>query len=262
MTVEFSVVVRVVNPEDTTQRPVDLQGLRAHVCSPRACSSLPRFQTHLERTKTGIVPRPRSPLLSLTANMSNTPTLSDAQKDSFAANGFLILRNILTPQDQEALIAWTEEVKAWPDTPGRYTFVLDLSELTACLAGTWMPYLEIDAMGRKVVSRVENYANYHDGFSRLLREDVVTGILEQLSGEKMWLMKEKINVSDKSEVMVAADRAPFYILAVQAGIRRWIRRPYRCRGVYCCEGKAGARQSLICLPSPQADSRSSSILLS
>lgn len=52
-----------------------------------------------------------------------------------------------------------------------------------------MPYLEIDAKGRKVVSRVENFVNYHDGFSSLLRGGMIVGILEQLAGEKMHLFK-------------------------------------------------------------------------
>ncbi|KAL8291663.1 hypothetical protein RQP46_001921 [Phenoliferia psychrophenolica] len=108
--------------------------------------------------------------------MAGVPSLSDEQKEFFATNGFLILRHILSPEEQAALIAWTAEVKAWPDTPGK-----------------WMPYLEIDSRGAKVTSRVENYANYHPGFGGLLRGDTVTGILAQLSGEKMWLMKEKIN---------------------------------------------------------------------
>ena len=67
--------------------------------------------------------------------------------------------------------------------------------LTLCTTGKWMPYLEIDSRGMKVVSRVENYANYHKGFGDLLRGEIVTGILSQLSGETMHLMKEKINVS-------------------------------------------------------------------
>lgn len=59
---------------------------------------------------------------------------------------------------------------------------------------TWMPYLEVDSRGEKVVSRVENYVNYHEGFGTLLRGKMITGILEQLNGDKMWLFKEKINV--------------------------------------------------------------------
>lgn len=55
-----------------------------------------------------------------------------------------------------------------------------------------MPYLEIDSKGQKVVSRVENYVNYHAGFETLLRGPTVIDILEQLSGEKMHLFKVSI----------------------------------------------------------------------
>lgn len=56
-----------------------------------------------------------------------------------------------------------------------------------------MPYLEVDSRGQKVVSRVENYVNYHKGFETLLRGNTVIGILEQISGEKMHLFKVCIN---------------------------------------------------------------------
>lgn len=52
-----------------------------------------------------------------------------------------------------------------------------------------MPYLEIDSDGHKVVSRVENYANYHAGFGALLRGETIGGILSQLQGEEVCLFK-------------------------------------------------------------------------
>ena len=50
--------------------------------------------------------------------MSTVPRLSEAQKAYFAKNGYLILRDTLSSEEQAALIAWTQEVKTWPDTPG------------------------------------------------------------------------------------------------------------------------------------------------
>lgn len=89
-----------------------------------------------------------------------------------------------------------------------------------------MPYLEIDSLGRKVVSRVENYANYHPGFGGLLRGETVKGILAQLSGEKMWLMKEKINVSGEmargSQACGHRELTTVFFFAVQARSCGWI----------------------------------------
>jgi hypothetical protein len=52
---------------------------------------------------------------------------------------------------------------------------------------------EVNAAGKRVLCRTENYANYHDGFNSLLRGQKLLGILQQLTGEEMLLFKEKIN---------------------------------------------------------------------
>jgi 2-aminoethylphosphonate dioxygenase len=51
----------------------------------------------------------------------------------------------------------------------------------------------VNAQGKTVLCRTENYANHHDGFNRLLRGEKLLSILKQLSGEDMLLFKEKIN---------------------------------------------------------------------
>lgn len=129
--------------------------------------------------------------------------ITDSQKASFKEDGYLILRNILSEEAQLELIRMTQEVKDWPDTPGTYIFSVFLkSFLISCcflIIGKWMPYLEIDSKGQKVVSRVENYVNYHAGFETLLRGPTVINILEQLSGEKMHLFK----VGTKESILFA-----------------------------------------------------------
>jgi hypothetical protein len=52
---------------------------------------------------------------------------------------------------------------------------------------------EVNAQGKRVIFRTENYANYHPGFNSLLRNCKLLDMLDQLAGEEMFLFKEKIN---------------------------------------------------------------------
>jgi ectoine hydroxylase-related dioxygenase (phytanoyl-CoA dioxygenase family) len=54
-------------------------------------------------------------------------------------------------------------------------------------------FQEVNAEGKHVFCRTENYANYHRGFNQLLRGPKLLNILHQLAGEKMLLFKEKIS---------------------------------------------------------------------
>jgi hypothetical protein len=56
-----------------------------------------------------------------------------------------------------------------------------------------MHYEEIDAKGQRILTRTENFVNHHQGFEQVLKSPALVGLLEQLTGEKMILFKEKIN---------------------------------------------------------------------
>uniref|UniRef100_A0A0W0EU37 Putative PhyH-domain-containing protein n=1 Tax=Moniliophthora roreri TaxID=221103 RepID=A0A0W0EU37_MONRR len=101
--------------------------------------------------------------------------ISAEQKASFERDGFLILPAI-SEGISNNIVNWTHEIKNLPHH-----------------SNAWMHYEEIDAKGQRTLCRTENFANYHDGFNKLFRGDEILGILEQLSGEKMVLFKEKIN---------------------------------------------------------------------
>lgn len=103
------------------------------------------------------------------------PAITEDQLTFFKVNGYLIIRSPLSAAQQTDIITWSQELHDRPNE-----------------AGTVMPYLEISSAGLPIVSRVENYANYHGGFNQLLRGDVLS-VLAALSGEEMILMKEKIN---------------------------------------------------------------------
>ena len=98
-------------------------------------------------------------------------------RDSFDENGYLIIRDLLSPEETKDLQQWAQEVHDWPNDE----------------SSPWMPYAEINASGSKVLCRTENYAASHNGLGQLLRGERLLGVLRELSGEDMVLFKEKIN---------------------------------------------------------------------
>ncbi|KAJ5775003.1 uncharacterized protein N7511_000014 [Penicillium nucicola] len=103
--------------------------------------------------------------------------LSAEQVSSFQERGYLLVRQFFTPSESELLQQWAQEVHDLPCTPDT----------------PWMPYEEVNAEGKRVLCRTENFANSHPGFDSFLRGQRATSILQQLAGEEMLLFKEKIN---------------------------------------------------------------------
>lgn len=103
--------------------------------------------------------------------------LSEADKAFFEDNGYLVVPNLLSAQEAVDVQTWVNEVHDWPT-----------DELSP-----WMPYAEINAQGRHVLSRTENFAASHRELDGLLRGEKLLEILRELSGEDMVLFKEKIN---------------------------------------------------------------------
>jgi len=104
--------------------------------------------------------------------------ISVEQRNFFDKNGYLILRDVLNESQVTELQRWAQQVHDLPRT----------------LETPWMPYEEINADGKRVLCRTENYANYHSNFNSLLRGSKMLTILEALAGEKMLLFKEKSEV--------------------------------------------------------------------
>ncbi|KAM0453313.1 hypothetical protein ACHAO4_004905 [Trichoderma viride] len=103
--------------------------------------------------------------------------LSLEQVAFFKANGYLIVRDMLSDTETKELQRWAQEVHDWtPNADSQF-----------------MPYEEINSRGETVLCRTENYAGFHKGFNGLLRGKKLLGVLEELSGEPMNLFKEKIN---------------------------------------------------------------------
>jgi 2-aminoethylphosphonate dioxygenase len=117
--------------------------------------------------------------------------VSPSDLTSFQKNGYLIVRDFLTPSELTNLQKWAQEVHDWPPTRD----------------AAYMPYEEVNADGKRVLCRTENYADSHAGFDALLRGQKLLGLLEELAGERMLLFKEKINYKLAGSGM----RQPLYV---------------------------------------------------
>jgi ectoine hydroxylase-related dioxygenase (phytanoyl-CoA dioxygenase family) len=121
--------------------------------------------------------------------------LDAAQRRFWERNGYLWLQGFLAPAGVAELARWTEEVGAWPDTPGR-----------------WMRYYERAADGGKVLARIENYLAFHEGLDTLLCRGRIGGVLAELLGEPAVVFKDKINMKAAGGAGFAPHQdAPAYV---------------------------------------------------
>ncbi|KAL5358249.1 hypothetical protein BJX96DRAFT_173270 [Aspergillus floccosus] len=104
-------------------------------------------------------------------------SLTENQISSYDEKGYLLIRGFFSPAETASLQQWTQEVHDLPRTPD----------------AAYMPYEEVNAQGKRVLCRTENYANSHAGLNSFLRGQRVLSVLEQLAREEMLLFKEKIN---------------------------------------------------------------------
>ena len=121
---------------------------------------------------------------SLSASQSPvTPVtfhLSEEQIAAFHRDGLLVLRgeDVWTSDELRLLVDGVNEMNAWPEA-----------------AGLYMKYFEknTDADGRRLLARVENFAQYHSGLNFLLNGQKLLSLCSQLLCEPAVLYKEKIN---------------------------------------------------------------------
>ncbi|KAB8232722.1 hypothetical protein ETB97_010462 [Aspergillus alliaceus] len=103
--------------------------------------------------------------------------LTEDQIRSYNEKGYLVISEFFSAPETKLLQQWTQEVHDLPRTPD----------------ASYMPYEEVNAQGKRVLCRTENYANSHAGFNSFLRGQRMLSVLEQLATEEMLLFKEKIN---------------------------------------------------------------------
>lgn len=100
------------------------------------------------------------------------------QMQAFDRDGFIIVRKFYDDQEMAQISRWAEEVQMYPDAPGKYQRYYELS---------------LKESGCRLLSRIENFSPYHEGFSQLFNNSRLEQAIAELFGEPAVLFKEKIN---------------------------------------------------------------------
>jgi len=108
--------------------------------------------------------------------MLKTPILTDDQLQSFKDDGFLIARSAFDAATMKTIAQWADDMLARPEKSGTHWVYHEKS---------------LKGGGVNLVSRIENIAPFHDGFTELT--EVLARPVGQLLGEDAALFKEKIN---------------------------------------------------------------------
>ena len=107
-----------------------------------------------------------------------TQFLSPQQLHDFDRDGYLLARNTLDPKEIDRIVSWVGEVQAYPEVPGKYMMYFEKSLLDG---------------GKRILQRMENVYEYHQGFKDLFDSDSVKGVVSDLFREPAVLFKDKIN---------------------------------------------------------------------
>lgn len=108
--------------------------------------------------------------------MLNTPVLSAENIEAFERDGYFILRQGFNAKEMALIDVWIQEIYDLPEVSGKHWVYHEKS-------------LKKD--GADLVSRIENIAPHHAGFSEL--SAALEAPTAQLLGEPCVLFKEKIN---------------------------------------------------------------------
>lgn len=101
---------------------------------------------------------------------------SERDIETFRQQGYLVVKGMY--KQPEILKAWVDELQALPEVPGKYMKYFEESLLSP---------------GERVLSRIENFCPYHDGFNSLVNGEEMLQRVAELFGEASVLFKEKIN---------------------------------------------------------------------
>jgi len=113
---------------------------------------------------------------SSTAESVNAGPLSQQQIAGFRRDGFVVVPRLIDAARIAAIRAWTDDVQAWPETPGK-----------------WMKYFEQAGEGPRLLNRLEDVLPFHAEFRALAASEALAGACSQLFGEPAVLFKDKIN---------------------------------------------------------------------
>jgi 2-aminoethylphosphonate dioxygenase len=104
--------------------------------------------------------------------------LAARESDAFRRDGFLLVRKMYSDAEMRSIASWIDDLAARPPEMGRQ-----------------MVYFEDSVVepGTRVLSRIEKFAEYHDGLGRLVHDDRLIARLSALLGEPAVLFKDKVN---------------------------------------------------------------------
>lgn len=103
------------------------------------------------------------------------PALGEAELAAYARDGFVLVRNALSPEEVALLAAWTDAVATAPAVSGRH----------------WVYHEKSLTDGRELISRIENIEPFHAGFRALT--EALAAVAAQVLGGRAVLFKEKVN---------------------------------------------------------------------
>jgi ectoine hydroxylase-related dioxygenase (phytanoyl-CoA dioxygenase family) len=105
--------------------------------------------------------------------------LANSEIETFHRDGYLVVRGMYDTAAVRKISQWSDEILAWPEVAGRHMVYYENSLVEA---------------GGKVVSRVENFCLFHDGFDKLMTTGTMIDAVSQLLDGGAVLFKEKINM--------------------------------------------------------------------
>jgi hypothetical protein len=99
------------------------------------------------------------------------------QIERFRQDGFLVVREMYSPEEVREISDWTDEVANYPEVPGKYMMYFEKNQKD----------------GSRIICRIENFVPYHEGFSRLITSTRMQRAVSELLGAEAVLFKDKIN---------------------------------------------------------------------
>ncbi len=109
--------------------------------------------------------------------MTSNRILSSAQVEQFRRDGYLVVRGMYDAEETAEICRWADEVAAAPEQPGKAMMYFETSQRD----------------GLRILSRIENFIPFHEGFRQLITTRRMQQAVSELLGEPAVLFKDKIN---------------------------------------------------------------------
>jgi ectoine hydroxylase-related dioxygenase (phytanoyl-CoA dioxygenase family) len=105
-------------------------------------------------------------------------TFNPEELNAFKSDGYVIVRGLYSKTEMKTVSGWIDELISREPQKGHEMLYYEDS---------------LKEPGKRIVSRIENFSDYHEGFKKLFHEARLIERVESLLGEKTVLFKEKIN---------------------------------------------------------------------